>query len=108
MRLERHSFLVSTVIAFVFTAVGGSIQAAAQSIATSRAAIGAGTLSPLHEWLALRDRGFRRQPRVPKVLYGAALTLVAGSMASTKGDELHEFGCIRDQSKRSSWSRFYK
>jgi hypothetical protein len=35
MRLERHRFLVSTVIAFVFTAVGGSIQAAAQSIATS-------------------------------------------------------------------------
>jgi hypothetical protein len=108
MWLERHRFLVSTVIAFVFTAVGGSIQAAAQSIATSRAAIGAGTLSPLHEWLALRDRGLPEAAASAQVLYGAALTLVAGSIASTKGDELHEFGCTRDQSKRSSWSRFYK
>ena len=55
MRLEKHRFLVGVVIAITFTAVGGSIQAAAQSSSprTHRAAP-----SSLQAWLALRDRGF--------------------------------------------------
>jgi hypothetical protein len=84
MRLERQRFLVSTVIAFVFTAVGGSIQAAAQSIATSRAAIGAGTLSPLHEWLALRDRG------LPEAAASAQSLVRGGADASSRFNRQHK------------------
>ena len=54
MRLEKHRFLVGVVIAITLTAVGGSIQVAAQS---SSPMTHLGAPSSLQAWLALRDRG---------------------------------------------------
>jgi hypothetical protein len=84
MRLERHRFPSKHRDRLCVRAVGGSFQAAAQSITTSRAAIGAGTLSPLHEWLAVRDRG------LPEAAASAQSLVRGGADASSLFNRQHK------------------
>jgi DNA-binding beta-propeller fold protein YncE len=57
MRLEKHRLLVGVVIAVLFTAVGGSVQAAAQTPPISRTAGRTAIPPQLQAWMAMRHSG---------------------------------------------------
>ena len=76
MKLDKHRLLVGTVVASVFTAVGGSTQAAAQSSLRTAARVSAS--SRFEAWLALRDRRF------PEAAASAQSRLAGGADANSR------------------------
>ncbi len=77
MRLDRHRILVGVVLAVVFMAGGGSIQAAAQANGPTRTVTRAGFPGQLELWLALRHAGSSRA-----VDSALALRVAGGAVSS--------------------------